>query len=612
MLDLLKLDELDEYERGGRMLIRGDRTPTRGGRILVRGDHRLLRGGRILVRGDHRLLRGGRILVRGDHRLLRGGRMIVRGNRELVRRGRMIVRAMQSESGIDIIEMNPVESRLAGQIATTSADSLAQTLARLPAGFPQSAASPRLTVAGLGNRPPAGVAYIETLEGTSRLSVIVSTSRRRLSVSTPLTAAALNGQVATLRSLLSDPASQPEASAHRLYNLLLPAQITAALDQDHITTLVWSLDGSLRYIPVAALYDGHRYLVERYENVVYCAVELDSRLISTDRTPSRTTQLPASTPLPPHTGGELSSRDIGVCPTLPASGGVARSAGVGLDLVREGVRSALTSRESNSTALGLGVSQAHIVTDAITGTQTAFDALPAVPAELHEVIREPGDGAGVLPGRILIDGGFSARSMRGALASGRCVVHIASHFQLLPGDDAQSYLLLGDGTPMTVAQLEGQTHLFRGVQMLTLSACSTAIGGDGKEIDGLAGVARSQGAESVMATLWPVTDPSTLAFMGRFYTARRTQSSAAALRAAQLSLLHPAGPPGPHSPRGAGTPSPPWKKPRTHAKLDDSSVRVSSPSSGSKGTREWEGGSSGGPYAHPYYWAPFILMGDGR
>jgi len=31
---------------------------------------------------------------------------------------------------------------------------------------------------------------------------------------------------------------------------------------------MWSLDGSLRYLPVAALHDGNRYVVEQYRNVV--------------------------------------------------------------------------------------------------------------------------------------------------------------------------------------------------------------------------------------------------------------------------------------------------------------------------------------------------------
>ena len=36
-----------------------------------------------------------------------------------------------------------------------------------------------------------------------------------------------------------------------------------------LPTLLWSLDGVLRYLPMAALYDGHRYMVERFNNVLF-------------------------------------------------------------------------------------------------------------------------------------------------------------------------------------------------------------------------------------------------------------------------------------------------------------------------------------------------------
>jgi CHAT domain-containing protein len=32
---------------------------------------------------------------------------------------------------------------------------------------------------------------------------------------------------------------------------------------------MWSLDGALRYIPLAALHDGREYLVEKYRNIVF-------------------------------------------------------------------------------------------------------------------------------------------------------------------------------------------------------------------------------------------------------------------------------------------------------------------------------------------------------
>jgi len=556
VLNLLKLDELDEYERAGRMLIRGDRTATRGGRMLVRINRPLVRSGRILVRGNRTLVRSGRMLVRGNRTLVRGGRMLVRGNRQDVRLGRMLVRGnrnqarqgevlAQSMAGIDVIEMSSPESKLATLVASADTVTLARDLARLPSGFATAGKPTAISAASMHGTPAPGTAFIATLVGANRLSVIVTTHTRQLSVSTPLAAGDLDREVYALRTDLEDPSSNPQTDAHRLYAHLLPPTIMAVLEQDHVTQLVWSLDGALRYIPVAALYDGRHYLVERFSNLVYLPdPALKDLAIDRKITPTGQAFAVQNVDLASTTRTVAS-----VCTTPVAGGNGPRSGKVCL------------------AALGLGVTQSHIVTDPITGTETEFDALPSVSAELHHVIHEPGSDGGVLTGTILLDAGFSAKTMRLALAPGRSVVHIASHFQLLPGDDAQSYLLLGDGTPMTVAQMEGQSRLFRDVDMLTLSACSTAVGGDGKEVDGLAGVARAQGALSVIATLWPVTDPSTLQLMTTFYARRATGvSKPEALRQAQLALLD-----------GQSSNTTPTTPP---------------------------------PYAHPYYWAPFILMGD--
>src|SRR5580693_9244674 len=37
----------------------------------------------------------------------------------------------------------------------------------------------------------------------------------------------------------------------------------------HVPTLFWSLDGVLRYVPMAALFDGTHYMVERFNNVLF-------------------------------------------------------------------------------------------------------------------------------------------------------------------------------------------------------------------------------------------------------------------------------------------------------------------------------------------------------
>ena len=66
------------------------------------------------------------------------------------------------------------------------------------------------------------------------------------------------------------------------------------------------------------------------------------------------------------------------------------------------------------------------------------------------------------------------------------MVHIATHFDSHRGVAANSHLLLGDGSQMSLAEIEGTALLFSGVDVLTLSACSTAFTNrteDGREVD---------------------------------------------------------------------------------------------------------------------------------
>jgi CHAT domain-containing protein len=189
-----------------------------------------------------------------------------------------------------------------------------------------------------------------------------------------------------------------------------------------------------------------------------------------------------------------------------------------------------------------------------------FSALPAVRAELEGIVK-----GGILPGELFFDEQFSGQQFRDTLDKRAPVLHIASHFVFSPGPESSSFLLLGDGTQLSLAQLK--SYRFRDVDLITLSACETAIGGgrdeNGREIEGFGALAQRQGANAVLATLWPVADASTGQFMQRFYGIRQTtpgMTKAEALRQAQIGFIR-----------------------------------------GADGARE---------YTHPFHWAPFILMGN--
>jgi CHAT domain-containing protein len=101
--------------------------------------------------------------------------------------------------------------------------------------------------------------------------------------------------------------------------------------------------------------------------------------------------------------------------------------------------------------------------------------------------------------------------------------------------------------------------------LVTLSACDTALGSGyfaavpaGEEFVGLTRAFLFAGSPSVLATLWQVNDRSTLDFMRSFYRLLDARGAPGALAEAQRQMIH-----------------------------------------------------SGGRYGHPYFWAPFVLVGRG-
>jgi CHAT domain-containing protein len=201
---------------------------------------------------------------------------------------------------------------------------------------------------------------------------------------------------------------------------------------------------------------------------------------------------------------------------------------------------------------------------------------------------------GPVPGTILLDDSFTETGMETALHQHPPLVHIASHYVFQPGDE-KSYLLLGgkdtggQGFHLTLADLRDDKRLdFKGIELLTLSGCQTAVGSndsDGREIDGLGITAQIKGAKAVIATLWPVDDASVGLLMATFYKLWMTTpgiTKAEALQQAQLALLH-------------GT--------TDTAGTSQGSAAAASPADASKPRPASQ-------YANPYYWAPFILIGN--
>jgi CHAT domain-containing protein/Flp pilus assembly protein TadD len=375
---------------------------------------------------------------------------------------------------------------------------------------------------------------IVKMPNTVALYTMVTRDRYRVIVITRSTTVAreytvsekdLNQEVAAFQRILRTPSQNPKPLAQELYKILV-GPIRQDLEQAHVQTLVWSLDGVLRYLPMAALYDGKQYVVENYSTVVITPTSI------------------------PH----LSEKpDV-----------------------------------SNMSAVAMGISRKY---------EDNLPALPTVVSELDEIVKDPlvKETQGVLPGKILLDGSFTETAMENQLGNEPTIVHIASHFVFKPGDDNQSYLLLAGkdkddaGYHLTVADFrDNQKLTLDETELLTLSACETGMSGNagnGREVDGLGTTAQLKGAKAVISSLWEVNDASTGQLMADFY--QRWVSGAGkvekveALRQAQLDLL-----------LGKVTPE---------AGVAGRGFSV-------------EGAASQAPkgYAHPYYWAPFVLMGNWR
>ena len=118
---------------------------------------------------------------------------------------------------------------------------------------------------------------------------------------------------------------------------------------------------------------------------------------------------------------------------------------------------------------------------------------------------------------------------------------------------------------------------------MTLSGCNTALGREmgGEGLLGLTRAFQYAGARSVLASLWSVGDASTAELMRRFYGhVKAGKDKTDALSAAQIELIGGA---------------------FTEATGDSTSRGV--------GARVQVSGPDG---AHPFRWASFQLVGDGR
>lgn len=204
-------------------------------------------------------------------------------------------------------------------------------------------------------------------------------------------------------------------------------------------------------------------------------------------------------------------------------------------------------------ARSLAQGQLKVLTAGLTEARQGFAALPGVKLEVEQIASE-------LPARTFLDREFTEKNLQKQIqATSFPIIHLATHGQFSSNPE-QTFILTWD-EKIKVKEFEDllrfrQQGDANPIELLVLSACQTAAG-DKRAALGLAGVAVRSGARSTLATLWSVKDQSTAQLMSEFYQQlSQGVRKAEALRTAQLNLLKQS------------------------------------------------------KYEHPFYWAPFVLVGN--
>ncbi|HEV2278240.1 MAG TPA: CHAT domain-containing tetratricopeptide repeat protein [Acidobacteriaceae bacterium] len=329
----------------------------------------------------------------------------------------------------------------------------------------------------LAEHPDTAIVY--TLVNEDRYTAIVLTRKARVSRSYTITQAALDAKCRDFLKILREHRPHPETAAQELFRIIV-APIQRDLEDSGVKTVIWSLDGSMRFIPVSTLMDPRsgRYLVQDYNIANYTPLGH----FETD-----TPQLAHATAIAMGV-----SRGYGTLPPLPNvpdeldgivkdSARGARGPVAGTILLNDDFTRAAMEREVRSQTV------VHIAS--------------------HFVLEPGNDSASYL-----LVGGSDSEPMAHRLSLAK--------FKL------------------------DRNLKIQGTELVTLSACETGaenLRDDGVVMEGLSEAVLDKEAKAVISSLWQVNDRSTAGIMARFYKlwigsgGKMTKSEA--LRRAQMELI---------------------------------------------------------------------------
>ena len=218
---------------------------------------------------------------------------------------------------------------------------------------------------------------------------------------------------------------------------------------------------------------------------------------------------------------------------------------------------------------------------AVGNPATGLDPLPAAEQEAREV-------SALFDRKLVLTGQQATETSVKDQSPSYDMVLLSTHGEMIESNPLKSNLRFapskGDDGRLTVDEIFDMEIK---ANLVTLSACETAlVSGEVENFpqgDDLVGLTRAfihAGAPSVVASLWKVSDDSTVKLMRAYYRNLQGMSKAEALRTAQLELM----------------------KLSLRFNLERGRTAITRSSGYQPGVTI--------ECSHPFFWAPFILVGD--
>lgn len=230
------------------------------------------------------------------------------------------------------------------------------------------------------------------------------------------------------------------------------------------------------------------------------------------------------------------------------------------------------SRINNARVLAFGVSES---------TQD-LPPLPAVAVEVPEISK-------TWQGRDFLNQDSTIQALENQSREHRySIIHIATHAEFKSGTPQDSYIQFWnerlDLNQLRKISLTSQWLNDPKVELLTLSACRTALGNEKAEL-GFAGLALQAGVKTAIGSLWYASDQGSLALMVEFYRQLKTATTKTeALRKAQLALL------------------------QKQVRIQGSQLELSNRQAVPLAPRFVV--ETDQPFSHPYFWSAYTMVGN--